>query len=98
MNPDPLAALKAEANLRSLAEQPVEAPEASPPPVPAERLPPLNERVDDVRVMHVVRVSMRRGTGTAGDPVRPVVRFYDFDGNLLAERDSIEELVEAAAG
>lgn len=95
---DPLAEMKAAANLRSLTEQAAEAPEAAAPPVPAVRVQLPNERLDAVQVVHVVRVQMVRGTGTAGDPVRAVVRFYDFEGNLLAEHDSIEELQEASAG
>ncbi len=95
---DPLAAMKADANRRALEQIEAADEEAIEPPPAAEavRVQLPNERVDAVQVVHVVRVQMVRGTGTAGDPVRRVVRFYDFEGELLAEHDSLEDLQEAA--
>ncbi len=97
---DPLAAMKADANRRALEQIEAAGAEAivPPPAAAAVRVALPNERVDAVQVVHVVRVQMVRGTGAAGDPVRQVVRFYDFEGELLAEHDSIEDLQEAASG
>ena len=44
-----------------------------------------------VRVIQVVETLGRRGKGTTEDPLRVVIQHWDFDGNLLAENDPINE-------
>jgi len=39
-------------------------------------------------VIQVIRTKENIGDGTVKDPVRIVIRYWDFEGNLLAENDS----------
>ena len=39
-------------------------------------------------VIQVIRTKESVGDGTEKDPVRIVIRYWDFEGNLLAENDS----------
>ena len=39
-------------------------------------------------VIQVIRTKENIGDGTEKDPVRIVIRYWDFEGNLLAENDS----------
>lgn len=43
------------------------------------------ERIDAVKVIQVIEISFIRGKGTEDDIVRDCRRYYDFNGNLLAE-------------
>ena len=43
---------------------------------------------DTAKVVQVIETRSLRGSGTSGDLCREVVQYWDFDGNLLAERDS----------
>lgn len=43
---------------------------------------------DEACVIKVIRTKALLGAGTANDPVRYVYQYWDFEGNLLAERDS----------
>lgn len=43
--------------------------------------------VDSVRIEKVVVVRSVSGMGTENDPVRPVVEYYDMEGNLLHRID-----------
>lgn len=43
--------------------------------------------VDSARVIQVIETKSIRGTGTSNDICRGVVQYWDFDGNLLAEKD-----------
>lgn len=45
---------------------------------------------NQVRRMEVIQVWCARGAGTAEDPVRTVVQYWDDEGHLLAERDPID--------
>ncbi len=47
--------------------------------------------VEKVRVIEVIETKALRGIGTKENPVRIVTQYWDFDGNLLAERDYEEE-------
>lgn len=38
-------------------------------------------------VIQVIRTVSTRGVGTEDDPCRNVYQYWDFDGNLLAEKD-----------
>lgn len=43
---------------------------------------------DHARVVTVIETKSLRGSGTEKDPCRIVTQYWDFQGNLLAERDS----------
>ena len=42
---------------------------------------------DSVRVIQVIETVSVRGAGTNEDLCRPVTQYWDFNGNLLAEKD-----------
>ena len=42
---------------------------------------------DSARVVEVIETKALRGTGTEEDMCRLVTQYWDFEGNLLAERD-----------
>ena len=42
---------------------------------------------DSAQVIQVIKTESLRGEGTQEDLCRIVTRFWDFDGNLLAEHD-----------
>lgn len=46
-----------------------------------------------VRTMVVIEAERKRGCGTEEDPVRKVIQYWDLDGNLLAERDLLNDLI-----
>lgn len=39
------------------------------------------------KVIQVIEVEEKRGKGIVGDPVRRVMQYWSFDGELLAEND-----------
>lgn len=43
--------------------------------------------VETAKVIPVIETKTICGTGTEKDPVRFIVRYWDLDGNLLAEAD-----------
>ncbi len=43
--------------------------------------------MERARVIQVIEVAANRGAGTKKDPVRKITQYWDFEGNLLAERD-----------
>ena len=49
--------------------------------------------VKKAKVVSVVQVEAKIGTGTKEDPVREVIQYWDLDGNLLAERDLLNDLI-----
>ncbi len=46
---------------------------------------------DSAKVISVIVTRALKGSGTESDPVREVIQYWDFDGNLLAEHDSVKE-------
>lgn len=42
---------------------------------------------DNARVIQVIETKSVRGVGTNEDKCRPVIQYWDFEGNLLAEND-----------
>ena len=46
---------------------------------------------DSAKVISVIVTRALKGLGTENDPVREVIQYWDFDGNLLAEHDSVNE-------
>lgn len=49
--------------------------------------------VKEAKVVSVVRVEAKIGTGTKEDPVRNVIQYWDIEGNLLAEHDPFNDLL-----
>lgn len=49
--------------------------------------------VKEAKVVSVVQVEAKIGTGTKEDPVRKVIQYWDLEGNLLAERDLLNDLL-----
>ena len=45
-----------------------------------------------VRVIRVICVPVRLGTGAEGDPIRDGIEFWDMNGNLLFTTDAEEIL------
>lgn len=52
-----------------------------------------NNSVKKAKVISVVQVEAKIGTGTKEDPVRNVIQYWDIEGNLLAERDPLNDLL-----
>ena len=46
---------------------------------------------DSAKVISVIMTKALKGSGTENDPVREVTQYWDFDGNLLAEHDCVNE-------
>lgn len=47
--------------------------------------------IKSVKVVEVIRTETVVGTATESDPVRTVIQYWDFDGNLLSENDPNED-------
>lgn len=47
------------------------------------------ESVNSARVIQVIETKSTRGKGTDADPVRHVTQYWDFEGNLICEKDSV---------
>ena len=45
--------------------------------------------MDSARVIQVIETKSTRGKGTDADPVRQVTQYWDFEGNLICEKDSV---------
>ena len=43
---------------------------------------------DAARVVQVIETQAVIGAGTERDPCRPLIQYWDFDGNLLAQQDT----------
>lgn len=48
---------------------------------------------DNAKVIQAIETQSIKGAGTEENPVRIVIQYWDFDGNLLAERDTIKDEV-----
>lgn len=46
---------------------------------------------DSARVIRVIETKSLRGIGAPNDLSRIVIQYWDFDGNLLAEKDSVNQ-------
>ena len=53
---------------------------------------------DKAKVIQVIRVEAIRGEGTDDDPVRRVYQYWSFQGALLAENDTLYDILEARFG
>lgn len=49
---------------------------------------------DNARVIQVIETKSIRGLGIDNDPVRLVIQYWDFKGNLLAEKDNFKQIKE----
>ena len=49
---------------------------------------------DKAEVMQVIKTIGLIGEGTAKDPARYIYQYWDFEGNLLAEHDTLEEAID----
>ncbi|MBR3591624.1 MAG: carboxypeptidase [Clostridia bacterium] len=47
------------------------------------------ESVNSAKVIQVIQTKSTRGKGTDADPVREVTQYWDFEGNLICEKDSL---------
>lgn len=45
---------------------------------------------DSAKVIRVIETKAMKGSGTGDDPVKIVTQYWNFDGKLLAESDSVE--------
>lgn len=52
----------------------------------------MSRGTDGARVIQVIETRSCRGNGTKEDPCRVVIQYWNFDGKLLAEKDSVKEL------
>lgn len=46
---------------------------------------------DNAEVMQVIRTKSLLGEGTEKDPVRYIYQYWDFEGNLLASHDTLND-------
>lgn len=42
------------------------------------------------KVIEIIETKSTRGNGTSADPVREIVQYWDFEGNLICEKDQIK--------
>lgn len=47
---------------------------------------------DKAEVMQVIKTKSLLGLGTEKDPVRYVYQYWDFEGNLLAKHDTLDDV------
>lgn len=47
---------------------------------------------DKAEVVTVIKTKVLKGAGTVEDPVRFLYQYWDFEGNLLAKHDAIDEI------
>lgn len=48
---------------------------------------------DKAEVIKVIKTTSLLGLGIEKDPVRYVYQYWDFEGNLLAQCDTLEETI-----
>ncbi len=48
---------------------------------------------ENAKVMQVIETKSLIGAGTEKDPVRFIYQYWDFEGNLLASKDTVEDKV-----
>lgn len=52
-----------------------------------------NNSVKKAKIIPVIQVEAKIGTGTKEDPVRNVIQYWDMEGDLLAEHDPFNALL-----
>ena len=48
-------------------------------------------QIADVCVKKVICITVKKGSGKEKDPVRRACQYWDFEGNMLFEKDTYEE-------
>jgi len=57
-----------------------------------------NERLEEVKIVEVIKVELARGTGLKKeDPVRKVIQYWDLKGNLINDDDVYLDTDKATA-
>lgn len=46
---------------------------------------------DKAEIISVIKTTSLLGLGTKEDPVRYIYQYWDFEGNLLAKHDTLDE-------
>lgn len=46
---------------------------------------------DSAQLINVIKTESLRGVGAKDDPCRMVIQYWSTDGQLLAEKDTLEE-------
>lgn len=54
--------------------------------------PPVPRGTDKARVVSLIETVALKGAGTEKDPVREVFQYWDFDGNLVAVKDTVTDV------
>lgn len=49
---------------------------------------------DKAEVIKVIKTKGLIGEGTTKDPARYIYQYWDFEGKLLAEHDTLEEAID----
>lgn len=47
------------------------------------------QEIENLQVIKVILITVKRGSGTKQDPVRLVDQYWDLDGNLIFVKDPI---------
>lgn len=47
---------------------------------------------DKAEIVSVIKTTSILGNGTEKDPVRYIYQYWDFEGNLLASHDTLDEV------
>ena len=48
---------------------------------------------DKAEIIQVIKTTSILGQGIEKDPVRYIYQYWDFEGNLLAKQDTLEEVI-----
>lgn len=54
---------------------------------------PTPRGCDKAEVISVIKTVALKGAGTENDPCREVIQYWDFEGNLLAQNDTVNEKI-----
>lgn len=49
---------------------------------------------DKAEIIQVIKTESLIGIGTKEDPARHIYQYWDLEGNLLAEHDTLEETID----
>lgn len=45
--------------------------------------------MENAKVIQVIQTIFEKGNGTEDNPYRNVIQYWDFEGNLIATKDSV---------
>lgn len=57
----------------------------------------LNEKINYVELVEVIKIELTRGDGTEKDPVRSVTQYWDMNGNLLHDDNGYLDSIISSA-